>query len=183
MPEMQTSSNRQLAEPLNENDHFEGALSAPVRIVEYGDYECPFCGRADQIVKELQREFGDQICYAFRNFPLYQIHEFALLAAQAAEAAAQQDKFWEMHDLLYQNQDALDAESIAQYAQSLGLDMEAFAKAMEDDAVKQKITHDLYTGMESEVEGTPSFYINERKYHGNTNLDQLRQIVANAPPR
>lgn len=183
MPQTQTSPNRQLAEPLSENDHFEGSLSAPVRIVEYGDYECPFCGRADQVIKELQQELGDQICYAFRNFPLYQIHEFALLAAQAAEAAALQDKFWEMHDLLYRNQDALDGEAIAEYAQSLGLDMQVFSDAMEDEAVKQRITHDLYTGMQSDVEGTPSFYINGHKYEGNTDLDQLRQAVTNAPSR
>ena len=103
-------------------DHIQGPIDAPLAMVEYGDYQCPYCGEAHPIVRAIQKHLGNRLCFAFRNFPLTNMHPHAEHAAEAAEAAGAQGHFWQMHDLLFENQDALDDESLAQYASSLGLD-------------------------------------------------------------
>ena len=108
--------------PAPDRDHIQGPLDAPIKLVEYGDYECPYCGEAYPVVKEIQKRLGRRLCLAFRNFPLANAHPHAEHAAEAAEAAHEQGRFWEMHDLLYQNQDALEDEDLAHYASDLGLD-------------------------------------------------------------
>src|SRR6266705_493075 len=120
----QESGTARLTLPVSQRDHRRGPETAQVTVVEYGDYECPNCGQAHPIVKEIQRRLGDRLRFVFRNFPLSQIHPHAEHAAEAAEAAAGQGKFWEMHDILFENQSALEDDNLAQYAESLGLDSE-----------------------------------------------------------
>src|SRR5579862_6325481 len=117
-----TASKSKLLLPRTGHDHIQGPIDAPIALVEYGDYECPYCGEAYPVVKAIQERLGDRLCFAFRNFPLANSHPHAEHAAEAAEAAGAQGKFWEMHDMLYENQVALDDESLARYAKALGLD-------------------------------------------------------------
>src|ERR1700749_1348974 len=107
--------------PVKDYDHIRGSLDAPFKLIEYGDYQCPYCGDAHQVVKEIQDQLGDQLCFVFRNFPLTEIHPHAEHAAEAAEAAAAQGHFWEMHDLLFENQNALEDDDLVAYATELGL--------------------------------------------------------------
>src|SRR5258706_2534001 len=108
--------------PVADRDHIQGPIDAPSALLEYGDYQCPYCGDVYPIIKAIQEQLGDRLCFAFRNFPLVNAHPYAEHAAEAAEAAGAQEKFWEMHDLLFENQDALDDENLAEYAAALGLD-------------------------------------------------------------
>src|SRR5215475_8973363 len=108
--------------PIPDRDHIQGPIDAPIKLVEYGDYECPYCGQAYPVVKAIQKRLGDRLCFAFRNFPLVNMHPHAQHAAEAAEAAEAQGRYWEMHDLLFENQNALEDEDLEQYAADLGLD-------------------------------------------------------------
>src|SRR5262249_21093289 len=108
--------------PMPDRDHIQGPMDAPIKLVEYGDYECPYCGEAYPVVKALQERLGNRLCFAFRNFPLANMHPHAEHAAEAAEAADEQKRFWDMHDLLYEHQDALEDDDLVQYASDLGLD-------------------------------------------------------------
>jgi protein-disulfide isomerase len=155
-----------LTPPVSERDHANGPEDAPVTLVEYGDYECPYCGMAYQVVKSAQRELGKQLRFVFRNFPLAEAHPHARNAAQAAEAAAAQGKFWEMHDALFEHQEALEAEDIIGYAKSLGLDMAKFAKDLQDATYAKRVREDFRSGVKSGVNGTPTFFINGSRYEG-----------------
>lgn len=155
-----------LTPAVSERDHATGPEDAPVTLVEYGDYECPYCGMAYTVVKSAQRELGEQLRFVFRNFPLAEAHPHARLAAQAAEAAAAQGKFWEMHDALFQHQDALEAEDLAGYAKSLGLDMAQFARDLEDAKYTKRVRDDFRSGVRSGVNGTPTFFINGSRFEG-----------------
>src|SRR6202790_2984928 len=115
-------SRAKLVLPLAGRDHIQGAINAPLTLVEYGDYECPYCGEAHPVVKTIQKRLGNRLCFAFRNFPLVNSHPHAEHAAEAAEAAGAQGKYWEMHDMLFENQSALEDEDLAEYAGTLGLD-------------------------------------------------------------
>src|SRR3982751_2556932 len=132
--------------PVGENDHAQGNENAKVTLVEYGDYECPHCGRAYPVVKKVQETMGDKLRFVFRNFPLTQIHPNALHAAEASEIAAEQGKYWEMHDILFENQDALDDEDLISYAEQLGLDVEKFREALENDTYEEKVREDFMNG-------------------------------------
>lgn len=160
------SAEQTLAVPVNSDDHTQGPKNAPATLVEYGDYECPYCGQAQSVIKSLQEEFGDQLRFCFRNFPLTQMHPYAYGAAEAAEAAGAQGKFWEMHDLLYSHQDALDEQHLLQYAQHLNLDMDRFRKALQQDTFGAKIRRDVESGLQSGVRGTPTFFVNGRGFSG-----------------
>ena len=156
----------QLNPPVSVEDHVAGPESAAVTLVEYGDYECPYCGMAHAIVKRAQQTLGDQLRFVFRNFPLAEAHPHARLAAQAAEAAGAQGKFWEMHDMLYEHQDALDPDDILGYARELGLDVQRMTRDLESGVYARKVRDDFRGGVRSGVNGTPTFFVNGERYEG-----------------
>lgn len=168
-----------LTPTVSAKDHVQGDLKAPVTLVEYGDYECSYCGQAYQLVKSAQQQMGDKLCFVFRNFPLAEIHPHATRAAEAAEAADAQGKFWPMHDLLYGNQDNLEDADLTGYAAQLGLDKAKFAADLgqKSDA---KIQADFESGAESGVNGTPSFFINGTRFDGDWQGDGLLQALQSA---
>jgi len=141
-------------------DHCAGPEDAPVTLVEYGDYECPYCGQAYPIVEAVRKALGPKLRFVFRNFPLGEVHPHATRAAEAAEAAAAQGKFWEMHDLLYEHQKALDDPHLLQYAKRLGLDVERVQQELEADTHFERVRSDFNSGVRSGVNGTPTFFVN-----------------------
>jgi len=159
--------------PVSRNDHVQGPDDAPLALVEYGDYECPYCGQAYGVVKAVQQALNDDLQFVFRNFPLTQVHPNAMNAARAAEAAALQDKFWEMHDTLYENQENLDPQSLLAYAAELGLDLDQFAQDMVSRQVEERIFSDLEGGARSGVNGTPTFYINGCRFDGDWSSESM----------
>jgi protein-disulfide isomerase len=159
-------SDAELSPPVSERDHVAGPEDALVTLVEYGDYECPYCGMAYPIVKRAQRELGSKLRFVFRNFPLAESHPHARLAAQAAEAAGAQGKFWEMHDMLFEHQDALEAQDLIGYAKSLGLDTAQFARDLETGKYEKRVRDDFRNGVRSGVNGTPTFFVNGNRYDG-----------------
>lgn len=152
---------------VTKKDHIQGSLSAPIILVEYGDFECSYCGKAYPIVKQIQEKFGDKLAFVFRNYPLQEMHRYAVHAAMAAEAAAVQDKFWQMHDILFENQENLHDESLVIYAKKIGLDIAQFEKDFGNKNIVNKIEEDVSSGNKSGVEGTPSFFINGEYFVGN----------------
>ena len=167
----------ELTVSVNQSDHIFGNPKAPVVIVEYGDYQCPYCGQAYSIGKSLQRQFGDDLCLVFRNFPLSQVHPLAGMAAQAAEAAGVQGKFWEMHDLLYEHQEALEFDDLTSYAEELGLDLEKFNKDIQEGSVVEKIAQDVRSGIRSGVNGTPTFFLNGIRYDDSWDLEPFTAAI------
>jgi protein-disulfide isomerase len=165
-----------------DRDHIQGPADAAVTLVQYGDYECPYCGEAYPIIKEVQARLGDSLRFVFRNFPITTSHPHAERAAEVAEAAAAQGKFWEMHDLLYENQRRLRDEDLHTYAERLGLDVELFDKEMADHAHAERVREDFMSGVRSGVNGTPTFYINgvrhDDSYETEVLLDALEQAAA-----
>jgi len=159
--------------PMADRDHIQGPIDAPIMLLEYGDYECPYCGEAYPVVKEVQKRLGKRLCFAFRNFPLANAHPHAEHAAEAAEAAAAQGRFWEMHDLLYENQSALEDSDLARYASALGLDAERLLKEVATGAHVGRLREDFRSGARNGVNGTPSFFINGVRYDGMTEVDEL----------
>ena len=159
--------------PVNAGDHIQGSNDAPATLVEYGDYKCPYCGEAFPIVKDLQKEMGGDLRFIFRNFPLTEIHRHALAAAGAAEAAALQDRFWEMHDMLYENQDKLRDRDLIARAQTLKLNIERFMSDLSSHEVITKIQEDFSGGIRSGVNGTPTFFINGLRHDGSYEYEDL----------
>jgi protein-disulfide isomerase len=146
-------------------------------LVEYGDYQCPYCGAAYPVVKRLQAALGKQMRFVFRNFPLTQAHPYALVAAEAAESAALQGKFWEMHDVIYENQNLLEPAVLLVWARELGLDLEKFEAAVGDASVAKRIKEDRTSGIHSGVNGTPSFFINGKRHNQAPDYDSLRAAL------
>jgi Na+/H+ antiporter NhaA len=159
-----------------ERDHVRGPAKAPVTLVEYGDFECPYCGQAEPVVRELLADYGD-LRYVWRHLPLADVHPHAELAAEAAEAAARQHKFWDMHDVLLQHQDALTATDLIRYATELGLDAERFTRDMRDRQGAPKVAADVDSADLSNVSGTPTFFINGRRHHGAYDIATLTDAV------
>lgn len=159
--------------PVESRDHLQGSRAAPVTLLEYGDYECPHCGAAHGVVKKLQETMGEDLCFCFRNFPLTTIHPHAERAAEAAEAAGAQDKFWEMHDLLLEHQSDLAEPDLREYARDLGLDILKFRKDLEGRVFLPRVKEDILTGIRSGVNGTPTFFINGVRYDGAPDYDEL----------
>jgi protein-disulfide isomerase len=155
-----------LTQPVSARDHAEGPEDAPVTLVEYGDYQCPYCGAAYPIVKRLQKALGKKLRFVFRNFPLTQAHPYALLAAETAEAAALQGKFWELHDLLFEQQALLGPDIIPTWAERLGLDLEKLGNDIAQGVVEERIREDRQGGIRSGVNGTPTFFINGARFDG-----------------
>jgi protein-disulfide isomerase len=172
-----------LTPPVTARDHAQGPLEAPVTLVEYGDFECPHCGRAYPMVKAVQRSLGQNLRFVFRNFPLAKSHEHAEHAAEMAEAAGQQGKFWEMHDLLFEHQDALEDENLVAYAASLGIDAAWAAAALVEGTFSARVREDFASGAKSGVNGTPTFFINGARYDGLMHPTALLEaLVAAATP-
>jgi len=164
----------ELTVPVDEGrDHIQGLPSAPVTLLEYGDYECPYCGAAYPIVKQVQARMGDQLQFVFRNFPISTSHPHAEQAAEAAEAAAAQGRFWEMHDSLYEHQHRLETADLHAYAERLGLDVDRFARELDEHTHAQRVREDFMSGVHSGVNGTPTFYINGKRHDSSYDLDTL----------
>jgi protein-disulfide isomerase len=156
----------QLAVAVNDRDHMIGPSNAPVTLVEYGDFECPHCGRAHPIVKGVRRYMGENLGFVYRHFPLVEAHPHAESAAEAAEAAGAQGRFWEMHDMLFTHQDALEPEDLVAYAAQLGLDAQRVARELAASVHARKVRDDFRGGIRSGVNGTPTFFINGFRYDG-----------------
>ena len=169
-----------LAAPVSERDHAQGPADAPVTLVEYGDYECPYCGRAYPVVKQLQRAMGDRLRFVFRNFPLNTIHAHASAAAQAAEAAAAQGKFWEMHDILFEHQETLDAHDLREFALKIGLEIYKFESDLAAERFAPRVGEDFRSGVRSGVNGTPTFFINDTRYDGSHGVESLLAALREA---
>jgi protein-disulfide isomerase len=162
-----------LSVPVTARDHSQGPADAVLTLVEYGDYECPHCGRAHPIGKEVQRRLGSQLRFVFRNFPLGQIHPHAQHAAEAAEAAASQGRFWEMHDRIFEHQRALDDHHLLQYARDSGLDEERFQKELTSHVHAARVREDFLSGIRSGVNGTPTFFINGTRHDDSWDVETL----------
>ena len=163
--------------PISNRDHVQGPDDAPATLVEYGDYQCPFCGRAFWVVKDVQSRLGDQMRLVYRHFPLSQAHPRAVRAAEAAEAAGAQGSFWGMHDLLFENQQALEDEDLLAYAQHLGLDVPRFVRDLETHAFAPRVREDFLSGVRSGVNGTPTFFVNGRRHDGAWDADSLTEAL------
>lgn len=159
--------------PVSSKDHSQGSANATITLVEYGDYECPYCLDAFFEIKKIQAQLKDKLNFVFRNFPLYNIHPHALQAAIAAEVASEMGKYWEMHDMLYQNQDKLSDDDLIGYAQKLELDVNAFEEAFSEQKYVQEIEDEIEGGLRSGVNGTPSFFINGLKYNGEPSAEAI----------
>ena len=177
---MPNNENPQLSVPVSGKDHAEGSENAQVTLVEYGDYECPYCGEAYKIVKKIQEQMGEKLRFVFRNFPLAQSHPHAMHAAEAAEIAAENGKFWEMHDALYENQNALDDASLKSYAKEIGLNAGKFSEDLESGKFEEKVQADFMSGVESGVNGTPTFFINGARHNGSFDYENLLEALENA---
>lgn len=162
-----------LSVPVNAGDHIQGSSDALVTLVEYGDYQCPYCGEAYPIVRHLQKEMGADLRFIFRNFPLTEIHPHALAAACAAEAAALQGRFWEMHDTLYENQATLRDRDLVAFAQKLKLNIERFTSDISSSEVTSRIEADISSGIRSGVNGTPTFFINGLRHDYSYDYEDL----------
>ena len=173
----QESETAKLTPLVSQHDHQQGPETAPVTLVEYGDYECPYCGEAYPIVKEIQRRLGDRMRFVFRNFPLTQSHPHAEHAAEAAEAAAVQGKFWQMHDSLFEHQRALDDAHLVQYAVALNLDKERFVREMTEHVHTNRVREDFLSGVRSGVNGTPTFFINGVRHDDSYALETLLAAI------
>jgi len=169
-----------LTPPVGKRDHVQGPADAPVTLVEYGDFECSYCAAAYLIVKKVQEAMGDRLCFVFRHFPLTQIHPHAEAAAEASEAAGAQGQFWQMHDLLYKNQQALDPMHLLGYAEELGLDTKRFVPELEEHVYHARVREDFMSGVRSGVNGTPAFFINAIRYDGSWDLVPLLQALEEA---
>ncbi|MEA2723351.1 MAG: hypothetical protein QOH59_1122 [Gemmatimonadales bacterium] len=169
-----------LTPPVDQRDHILGPPDAPVTLVEYGDYECPYCGMAYPIVESVRRRMGDNMRFVFRHFPLTQIHPHAQHAAEMAEAAGDRGKFWPMHSMLYQNQDALDDRHLILYASQLGIPPEWAVTALQTHAFAPRVREHFLSGVRSGVNGTPTFFINGVRHDAGWDERSLFTAVQNA---
>jgi protein-disulfide isomerase len=166
-----------LSLPVNASDHRLGNLTSPRLLVFYADYQCPVCKLTYQILKQLKKEYGERLCLIFRHFPLQKSHPLAKSAALAAEAAGKQNQFWEMHDLLFQNQLTLSPELYLQLAQKLHLDVGKFQNDSASDSLSKKIQDDFDGGIRSGVNGTPCFFIRGDRYDGDATFEGLKKAL------
>jgi protein-disulfide isomerase len=170
-----------LTMPVTEDrDHIQGPADAAVTLVEYGDYECPYCGAAYPIIKQVQARMGERLRFVFRNFPITTSHPHAEQAAEAAEAAASQGRFWEMHDVLYENQERLRGQDLHAYAETLGLDLELFDTELADRVHAERVREDFMSGVRSGVNGTPTFYLNGVRHDDAYEIETLLAALQRA---
>jgi protein-disulfide isomerase len=177
----------ELTVPVNATDHIRGAEHAPVTLIEYGDFQCPHCLAAEPAVRALLERFDERVRLVYRHFPLEQVHGDAMRAAQAAEAAGAQGRFWQMHDLLFAHQSHLDFDHLRRYAETIGLDMARFIAEMDDEIYLQRVREHQAGGQASGVDGTPGFFINGRAWRGGEQgslVDRIESALhAARPPR
>jgi protein-disulfide isomerase len=166
---------------VNGDDHRQGNLTAECSLVEFGDYECPHCGAAYPVVKRLQEHFGNRLSFVFRNFPLAQIHRWAEPAAEVAEFAGAHGKFWEMHDLLFENQQSLGEALFLNLADKLDLSASQLRTATADHTYRARVRADFAGGARSGVNGTPTFFVNGKRHNGPFDFDSLSEAVQLAP--
>jgi protein-disulfide isomerase len=173
MQDIETEEGALLTPEVSSRDHVQGPEDAPLTLVEYGDYQCPYCGAAYPVVKRLQRKLGKKLRFVFRNFPLTHSHPFALAAAEAAEAAALQGKFWEMNDEIYENQDELEPKLLPRWAEEVGVSLEKFSASLKNGSISKRIKEDRSSGIRSGVNGTPTFFINGARYDGPPDFESM----------
>jgi protein-disulfide isomerase len=167
----------QLIPAVNNKDHVYGHSSALIELVKYGDYECPYCGAAYHVVKEIQAKLQGKLKFVFRDFPLTKIHPNAFLAAAATEAAALQSKFWEMHDILFENQKTLSVDNIFLFADNIGLNITEFQSDLQQNSTSEKVNRDFLSGLRSGVNKTPTFYVNGERYNGDWKHGELLSFL------
>ncbi len=170
-----------LTPPPGPTDHAQGPADAPVTLVEYGDYECPYCGEAYAVIKAVQKAMGPRLRFIFRNFPLTQSHPHAARAAELAEAAATIDRFWLAHDILYENQTALETPNLVRYGAHVGLDPSTVVAAFEG-RFDARIRADFESGVKSGVNGTPTLFINGLRYDGPRDVQSLLDALTPSAP-
>lgn len=166
-----------LKSPITPEDHIQGSEKALITLVEYGDYQCPYCGAAYPIVKNIQKHFGDQLRFVFRNFPLTQSHPFAQVAAETAEFASDHDRFWEMHDLIYENQQNLSVPFLLELANRMELPVKKLEISLENQTYAPKVQKDFISGVRSGVNGTPTFFINNQRYNEIPTYENLIKAI------
>jgi len=175
---MSTPETVKLKNPVTERDHTSGSATAPVTLVEYGNFECIYCGRVYPMIKQVQNLLGDNLRFVFRHFPTVQTHPHSLRAAEAVEAAAAQQKFWQMHDELFSHQAALEDRDLSRYAKRIGLNLERFTSDMTRNSFLKEIEADYHRSLFDEhITGTPTIYLNDIRYTGATDLEGLLQAI------
>ena len=165
---------------VKENNYSVGRKDANVAIVEFSDFQCPACGSAHPIIKRITQEYEDKILFVYRHFPIITAHKYALKAAEAAEAAGEQGKFWEYHDLLFENQESLKTQDLKRYAQELELDTAKFNEALDSGKFKDKVTTDMDDGEKLGVSSTPTFFINGQKNVGVLSYEKFKELIDKA---
>jgi len=156
-------------------DHYSGLMTAPVELVEFGDFQCWHCAEAYPVIKMLQEQLGDSLRFVFRHYPQPVLHPLSLDASVAAETAALQGRFWHMHDMMFENQKYLSRSRFLRFAEDIGLDTRAYEDNREHKKMIQKVIGDFESGVKSGVEGTPAFFLNGRRYNGFHDLDSLNK--------
>jgi len=172
-----------LSTPVGRRDHTRGSLGASVTLVEYGDYQCPYCAAAYPVIERVSKRFGAQLCFAYRHFPLSHMHPRAEPAAEAAEVAGEQDMFWPIHDSLFRHQEALEDEDLLARAEALGLDVSRFAMALATGLFAPRVREDFMSGIRSGVNGTPTLFVNSVRYDGPRDADSLTAALQYAAQR
>src|SRR4051794_19212348 len=181
---MTLDSPQLLAVPVSDRDHARGSVHAPLVLVEYADFECPYCGSAYHELESVRRELGDDLAIVFRNFPLVHTHRHALQAAEAVEAAGAQGRFWPMHDRLFDHQDALDLASLVEHAAAVGVpDVDRFVRDIDEHRFVERIRSDIESGDASGVQGTPTFFVNGVRHDGGFDAGSLLRALAAADRR
>ncbi|WP_263355142.1 DsbA family protein [Acidicapsa acidisoli] len=169
-----------LKNPVGSQDHIQGNAKAPCTLVEYGDYECPNCGEAYPLVKQIQEHFGEQLRFVFRNFPMTNLHANAQAAAEVAEFAGTKGRFWEMHDLMLENQKRLGDDLYTELAKKLEIDPAALHESLEKKTFTKHVRDDFSGGMRSGVNGTPTFFINDRRHDGPKDFGHIVKAIDDA---
>ncbi len=163
--------------PVGKRDHVIGPWNAEIVVVEYGDFECHYCAAAEPVLRALRQALAGSLLFAFRHFPMAEAHPHALHAAEASEAAGAQGKFWQMHDTLFANQDALEDDDLVEYAAEVGCDLDQFLRDMAESRYAARVREDFLSGVRSGVNGTPSIFINGVRYDGPRDLDSLLAAI------
>lgn len=170
----------QLRQAIRDQDHVQGSPTAAIVLVQYGNYQCPHSAEAHRLIPQLQQRLGSDLCFVFRHFPIPSLHPHSQRAAEAAEVAGEQGKFWEMHNALFEHQQALDDGSLVEYALNLGLDMPRFLWNFSERVYTNRVRADFLGGMESGVTGTPTFFINSARLKDSWSLDTLLMEIEKA---